>query len=346
MPKISIIVPVYKVEKFLNKCLDSVLGQSFTDFDLVLIDDGSPDNSGKICDEYAAKDNRIKVIHKENGGQSSARNVGLEWAFKNSDSEYIYFADADDYIDSNLLSVTYAEIVKQNADIVCFGLKMVNEFGQELDWGKMKLPKEKVFGYKSRFRPILSRFGYADYPVNKLYKKKLLEGIRFPEGCIFEDVYITYKIFDRAQKIVLLNRYFYYYVRYLGSTTRRVGDKRYYHFFYASEEKYNYISKATPKYRYEAIAGVATSIYTCIRTIFWQKNLADFSEDISFFRTKIQEYWGVIKKSRFVDKRHKKTLKLFVKDVDLCEKFMNKKKSDFNFIDFCKGLLCKIIKRR
>ena len=343
-------MPVYKVEKFLHKCVDSILNQTFNDFDLILVDDGSPDNSGKICDEYAEKDKRVKVLHKENGGLSDARNFGLDWAIKNCNGKYICFIDSDDYVEPDMLSVAFSEMEKSDADIVCFGIKMVDESGEELSWGSTRISKDKTFGYDDRFRPITGRSGVGDYAVNKLYKKELFDGVRYPVGQVFEDVYTAYKIFDKAQKVVVLPQMLYIYVRHKGSITRSgekgVVDKKIYHFFYASEEKYKYISSVSRKCSREAIAGVATSIYTCIRTMFWQKNLADFSEDISFFRAKIQEYWGVIKKSRFVDKRHKKALKLFVKDFDLCEKFMNKKKSDFNFIDFCKGLLCKIIKRR
>ena len=98
---ISVIVPVYKVEKYLHRCVDGILSQSFTDFKLILVDDGSPDDCGKICDDYAKKDNRISVIHKENGGLSSARNAGLDWVFANSKSEYVTFIDSDDWVDTD-----------------------------------------------------------------------------------------------------------------------------------------------------------------------------------------------------------------------------------------------------
>ena len=101
--RISVIVPVYKVEKYIHRCVCSILNQTYTDFELILVDDGSPDNSGKICDEYAVKDNRIKVIHKDNGGLSSARNAGLDWVFEFSDSQFITFIDSDDYVDKNYL---------------------------------------------------------------------------------------------------------------------------------------------------------------------------------------------------------------------------------------------------
>ena len=112
MPKISVIVPIYKVEKYLNRCVDSILHQTFTDFELILVDDGSPDNCGKMCDEYAEKDSRVVVIHKKNGGLSDARNKGLDWVFANSNSEYVVFIDSDDYIDERYLELLYKSIAE------------------------------------------------------------------------------------------------------------------------------------------------------------------------------------------------------------------------------------------
>lgn len=122
---ISIIVPVYKAERFLHKCVDSILSQTFSDFELLLIDDGSPDNSGKICEDYKAKDSRIRVIHKENGGASSARNVGLEKAM----GEWVCFVDSDDWIERNCLEVVYHYAVEDELDCIQFSYKRINKEG-------------------------------------------------------------------------------------------------------------------------------------------------------------------------------------------------------------------------
>ena len=116
MPMVSVIVPVYKVERYIRKCIDSILKQSFTDFELILVDDGSPDKCGKICDEYAAKDKRIKVIHKKNGGLSDARNAGLDYAT----GGYICFIDSDDWIHKDLLKDNLERLVSENADVIIF----------------------------------------------------------------------------------------------------------------------------------------------------------------------------------------------------------------------------------
>ena len=112
MPKISVIVPIYNVEKYLRRCVDSILNQTFSDFELILVDDGSPDNCGKICDEYAVKDRRIVVIHQKNGGLSTARNAGIDWAFVNSNSQYLSFIDRDDWVHPDFLEFLYRAILQ------------------------------------------------------------------------------------------------------------------------------------------------------------------------------------------------------------------------------------------
>ena len=118
---ISIIVPVYNTEKYLNRCVDSILNQTFTDFELILVDDGSPDNCGKICDEYKEKDRRVRVIHKPNGGLSDARNAGIEWALNNSDSEWISFIDSDDWVHPNYLDFLLRAAEQNNTSVSICG---------------------------------------------------------------------------------------------------------------------------------------------------------------------------------------------------------------------------------
>ena len=114
MPQISVIVPVYKVEPYLRRCVDSILAQTFTDFELILVDDGSPDNSGAICDEYAQKDARVHVIHQENGGLSAARNAGIDWVFAHSDSQWLTFVDSDDWVHPEYLERLYHAVLEHN----------------------------------------------------------------------------------------------------------------------------------------------------------------------------------------------------------------------------------------
>ena len=117
MLAVSVIVPIYNVEKYLNRCVDSILKQTFTYFELILVDDGSPDNCGKICDKYAKKEDRVTVIHKQNGGLSDARNAGIEWTLQNSNSEWITFIDSDDWVHKDYLKLLYKVVKDNNVDV-------------------------------------------------------------------------------------------------------------------------------------------------------------------------------------------------------------------------------------
>ena len=139
MPKVSVIVPVYKVESYLRKCVDSILGQSFSDFEVILVDDGSPDNCGAICDDYATRDQRVKVIHKINGGLSDARNVGLDVAI----GQYICFVDSDDWIEQDLLKDNVAVLEHSGADLSIFGFTEIYS-DREVVHTQAKEPKKTL----------------------------------------------------------------------------------------------------------------------------------------------------------------------------------------------------------
>ena len=144
MPKISIIVPVYNVEKYLEKCVRSILAQTFTDFELILVDDGSPDSSGAMCDQFAEQDQRVKVIHKENGGLSDARNAGIEIAT----GEYLGFVDSDDYIADDMYELLYTNIVKEDADLSICGIYDVYEGKEPVEKQQQYIVLDKVAAMK------------------------------------------------------------------------------------------------------------------------------------------------------------------------------------------------------
>lgn len=211
MPRLSVIVPVYNAEKYINKCLDTILSQTFKDFELILVDDGSPDKCGDICEKYAKLDNRIKVFHKKNGGVSSARNLGLSEAR----GEYIAFIDPDDYIDSNMFEDTIEYLQNNDGDIVCFEVCEVkgsrNKIGYHFDSDKIMTGSEAL------------NFILADVidnsPCNKIYKKTVWNHVRFPNGRRYEDVATIYRTFVQANKIVYLKKALYYYIKHDGSAT-------------------------------------------------------------------------------------------------------------------------------
>lgn len=202
---ISVIIPVYKVEDFLNRCVDSILDQTYENLEIILVDDGSPDRCGVICDEYAKKDDRIKVIHKENGGLSDARNVGIEAAT----GDYITFLDSDDWVHMNYLKVLHSLLKSKNADIsVCNFVKIYSE----------NIPPNTgnaiIYEYSNidALNQLSGEF-YVQMVVawGKLYKTDLFNDIRFPVGKIHEDEFTTYKLLYKAYKVVFTTEPLLYY---------------------------------------------------------------------------------------------------------------------------------------
>lgn len=212
LPDISVIIPVYKAEKYLNKCIDSFLNQDYKNFELILIDDGSPDDSGSICDAYAQKDNRIKVIHKENEGVSIARQTGLEA----SKGKYTIHADPDDWVDNNMLSSLYNQAINNNADVV------ICDMWVDYDNGTRQLKKQKPTGLKNT--DILNDlFGHLHGSMcNKLIKREcfIKYKISFPKEISFcEDLLVCIRLFKNPIRILYLEKAFYHYEQNVNSNS-------------------------------------------------------------------------------------------------------------------------------
>ena len=207
-PQISIIVPVYKVEPYIRRCVDSILSQTFTDFELILVDDGSPDGCPAICDEYAQKDDRIRVIHKKNGGLSDARNAGLDIAI----GEFIGFIDSDDWVASNMYEIMLSEISKNNADIVVCGINYTDN--NELIRSTQYNIENNIVYYRHDF--IDNFYCYARNYIftsvcNKLIKSNFFSKVRFPVGHIYEDEYVLLDLLDLSSKVVVCKENLYFY---------------------------------------------------------------------------------------------------------------------------------------
>ncbi|MBQ6217770.1 MAG: glycosyltransferase family 2 protein [Erysipelotrichaceae bacterium] len=209
MPQISVIVPVYKVELYLRRCIDSILSQTFTDFELILVDDGSPDNCPAICDEYALKDNRIHVIHQKNGGLSAARNAGIDYVLANSDSEWISFVDSDDWVHPNYLEYLFRAVLKTKTNISVCGVRRVEkeEKSSTVSFCVVTKPWDQLY---------LESWIHGVVAWNKLYNKELFIGLRYPIGKIHEDEYLTYKLLARAGIISFVNADLYFYFQNPG----------------------------------------------------------------------------------------------------------------------------------
>lgn len=212
---ISVIVPVYNVENYLEKCVDSILNQTYKNLEIILVDDGSTDNCGKMCDEYAKKDGRIKVIHKQNGGLSDARNAGIDIA----QGEFIGFIDSDDYIHLQMYEILYNAIIEANADVAKCDFKDVyanddNVFDNvDIIKSKVYTNQELITGYF--FKDYIWEFAIS--ACVKLYRKEIFNNLRFPKGRLYEDYYIKYDILTRANKVVIVDQVLYYYFHRDGS---------------------------------------------------------------------------------------------------------------------------------
>ena len=211
---ISVIVPVYNVAEYLCRCIDSICNQTYRDLEIILVNDGSTDNSGEICENYAKKDNRIKVIHKANGGLSDARNAGIEFANGN----YLAFVDSDDYISEDYFDVLYNALVNSNAEMALCNFIKVDEHGNEIDEKQKIEAEEKVLSKKDFYGQLNGKL-HMMYVVSwcKLFKKEVFSEIRFPVGKIHEDEFLIHHIVDKCDKIVTIDKQMYYYLQRSGS---------------------------------------------------------------------------------------------------------------------------------
>ena len=219
-PLISVIVPVFNVEKYLERCVDSILNQSYKDLEIILVDDGSTDRSGEICEGYAKKDSRVRVFHKKNGGLSDARNFGIS----KSRGEYVGFVDSDDWIDREMFSELKRLAVKYDADIVTCNIARASN-----EKSAVRQPRQKTIVYsqedyvKKYFKIHSQTTEY--YACNKLYKSSILTKSQYPYGLTAEDVLGTYLAILKAYKIVATNQTYYYYFKNPASITVDTSDK-------------------------------------------------------------------------------------------------------------------------
>lgn len=204
---ISIIIPVYKVEKYLSRCIESVMAQTYSNIEIILIDDGSPDKCPEICDNYADKDLRIKVVHKKNGGLSDARNAGITLA----EGKYISFLDSDDYVHPRMYQELLHILKKEGADVSFCNLNRV--YSEEYELNDIQDGTLHIYSGKQAVKNILDKNLHVVSVIacGKLYKKELFESIRFPVGKLHEDEFTTYKIFYKCTKVVFMDKGYYYY---------------------------------------------------------------------------------------------------------------------------------------
>ena len=223
MSEISIIVPVYDVEKYLENCIESILNQTFKDFELILVDDGSTDNSGKICDIYEKKDSRIKVIHKNNGGLSSARNAGLDIAC----GKYVGFIDSDDSIHPRMYEILYDLIKKYESDISCCNYKKIYDIFKDEYENVNSLEVIEMSNIEAIKNLYDKEIGVKlVIAFNKLYRNNLFDNIRYKVGRVHEDEFMAHRILYNCKKITYVDNELYYYLQREGSIMSQISYKR------------------------------------------------------------------------------------------------------------------------
>lgn len=287
-PLISIIVPIYKVEPYLRRCLDSIINQTYTNLEIILVDDGSPDSCPQICDEYAASDKRIVVIHKKNGGLSDARNAGLDVC----KGEYVSFVDSDDWIADSFVENLIQVIYQRNADI-----GIVNFVRTSISFtATIKIessPNTEELSPQQSVKKLWSKDNVTFViACGKIYKTTLFSNIRFPKGKVHEDEYTTYKLLYSAHKTVFLNAPLYFYFQRDDSIMAN-GSSDSLRILDAMVERYLFFKSSNEK----EIMGL------CLQTLCWdllfaysksspQKNIQGFSKSklLNLYRESVSDY--------------------------------------------------------
>jgi len=280
---ISVIVPVYNVEKYLSNCLDSIINQTYRNLEIILVDDGSTDGSVKICDDYAKKDNRIIVIHKENGGASTARNKGLDIA----KGDYISFIDSDDYINCYMLEHLLNAIIRDNTDISICKIKFTKSLVESCNDNKDGI--SSVIMVDDVYEKLYNGQGLEmTSPCNKLIAKSVFKDLRYPVGIINEDIAILHLLMDRIREVSYINEIYYYYYQHDASVTHKKNPS-------ATQCVQSFINRgeyflSKNKYKYYEL----NSYNICL-------TLAEFYKDIKkdFYKSNIKKYGKVVLKSNY-----------------------------------------------
>lgn len=288
MDLISVIIPVYKVEKFLEKCIKSIQNQTYSNIEIILVEDGSPDNCGKICDDYEKKDRRIRAIHKTNGGLSDARNFGIDEA----KGKYITFIDSDDFVDNIYVEELYNTLVSYDADMAIGAHRVL--------YGKKVIDKGTNECYCTDSKTILKTILYDDgidlSAWAKLYKIELFKNIRFPKGRLYEDAATTYKLVDLSNKIAVKSIAIYNYVIRKDSISNNNFSEKKLDLITSTKEMTEFIKKEYP----ELVKGCDRRLmYAYLSTL---TQLAKSKKENQLVKKELMEYIKKNKKNVLKDK--------------------------------------------
>lgn len=220
-PLISIIVPVYKVEKYLGKCIESILAQTYKNIEVILVDDGSPDKCPAICDGYVEKDDRIIVIHKQNGGLSDARNAGIAVA----KGAFICFIDSDDYVSEDFCELLLDAAIKEDADMAICNYLVVDENGDSIQERNLHMPiKDECISSQEFIKEYCGKYGwYYVIACNKIYRRELFEKVKYPLGKQHEDAFVIHHLVSQCNRIACIKNALYFYVQRKGSIMSHIS---------------------------------------------------------------------------------------------------------------------------
>lgn len=285
---ISIIIPIYNVEKYIRKCIDSVINQTYKNLEIILVDDGSTDNSGNICEEYKKKDSRIKVIHKKNGGVSSAKNAGIE----ESTGNFIAFIDGDDSVAVDYCEILYRNIVDTDSDFSMVSYKVVKDDGTIItDAAKDNdMTENEVIIYENEdiITEILKQKTLKNF-VCKMYKKGIVHN--FPIGVTYEDIVYTYEIGKKSIRAVYINNSCYNYLKRNDSLTAVYSEKNMLDFNNAILSRYQMVSENHPNLmRYNVHSFLASTIALSSQNILSNRKYASVDEKVIKLINIIIEY--------------------------------------------------------
>ena len=325
MPKISIIVPVYNVERYLDNCIESILNQTFKDFELILVNDGSNDKSYEICKSYLEVDSRIKIINKENGGISSARNAGLDIAI----GEYIGFVDSDDYIHPQMYEILYKNIKNEEADISLCNFKKVASYEEcrlkiflERDLNVKTLEYSNVDSSKELFTDKSITFVVA---WNKLYNRRLFEKNRYKVGKIHEDEFIIHRLLYESNKVVYTTMELYFYLKRENSITSKSLNLKRLNLLEAYIDRINFFSNCK-EYSLEEKALFMYSEEFLIHYYLIKNNLHNCKKILKGMKHQYIHLFPKILKLKYYTKKEKIVLIAFCLNSNIYKFYINYKK--------------------
>ena len=306
--KVSIIVPIYKVEQELDRCIQSILKQSYANLEIILIDDGSPDKCPKMCDTYAQQDSRIKVLHKENGGLSDARNAGLDIAT----GEFFAFIDSDDWVADNFIECLVGSIIETDPDIAVCGFALVNNLGQMRHYVADK--EREILEHDQALSALFVQQKFECTICTKMYRRILFKNIRFPKGRLYEDIAVSLPLFDKSRRCVIINNELYYYFQRSGSIVNSKFSKKRLDMLEYVQKMIDYSHAHNHKYDLEAESFYLKAIMTNVLHAYKDTDAEDAPKCIVFLKNELRKHKKYIWGNKYIEKRRQIVMYMILLD--------------------------------